>query len=434
MNKENLIDAEEQSNDEIIEGFNFIKEVGSPYSFKENNCPIKLGQNYFGYYKKRFIPSKISKQDYSYLIGFTIVPIFLSILFYLLLIVGILSKDILTIVFACIIYIFATFLQLFTFPRLTIFQSKQVFESYLNKLLNSSIKIYLKADEKKIELPVEFTTDITGESDIPDNINIIRMTDVQYFIDAQIKELIDKFKKAHKYLYDISFVHIYQGKKINTRRFNYWINSSKKSNNINFMSTILSILLLHWIKTFFLICSSKFQYVLISPAKLLSRNLAINSPTKLNIQGRLYKPEATHINSQITEKIRENLDTLDKDYNKEMKRLENIKKKEEKKKQEKLDREMNTDILSDFSTNWYTFQIIKVYDSVEAILDFPHYKRIRKPLGNYQPDIEEQYLRDEGDVTQVIPKGFNVKIYIRVYEDEIDIKFDDFHQRFWRYD
>lgn len=149
------------------------------------------------------------------------------------------------------------------------------------------------------------------------------------------------------------------------------------------MSTILSILLLHWIKTFFLICSSKFQYVLISPAKLLSRNLAINSPTKLNIQGRLYKPEASHINSQITEKIRESLDTLDKDYNKEIKRLENIKKKEDKKKQEKLDREMNTDILSDFSTNWYTFQVIKVYDSVEAILDFPHYRRIRKPLGNY---------------------------------------------------
>ena len=281
---------------------------------KKIKCPIKLGQNYFGYYKKRFIPSKISKQDYSYLIGFTIVPILLTILFYLLLIGGILSGDILTIVFACIIYIFATFLQLFTFPRLTIFQSKQVFESYLNKLLNSSVKIYLKADEKKIELPVEYTTDITGEIDIPDNINIIRMTDVQYFIDAQIKELIDKFKKAHQYLYDISFVHIYQGKKINTRGFNYWINSSKKSNNVNFMSTILSILLLHWIKTFFLICSSKFQYVLISPAKLLSRNLAINSPTKLNIQGRLYKPEASHINSQITEKIRESLDTLDKDY------------------------------------------------------------------------------------------------------------------------
>ena len=117
-----------------------------------------------------------------------------------------------------------------------------------------------------------------------------------------------------------------------------------------------------------------------------------------------------------------------------MKRLENIKKKEDKKKQEKLDREMNTDILSDFSTNWYTFQVIKVYDSVEVIIDFPYYRRIRKPLGNYQPEIEEEYLRDEGDVTQVIPKGFNVKIYIRVYEDEIDIKFDDFHQRFWRYD
>ena len=42
MKQENLIDAEEQSNDDIMEGFNFIKEVGSPYSFKENKMSNKI--------------------------------------------------------------------------------------------------------------------------------------------------------------------------------------------------------------------------------------------------------------------------------------------------------------------------------------------------------------------------------------------------------
>ena len=47
MKQENLIDAEEQSNDDIMEGLNFIKEVGSPYSFKENKMSNKIRSKLF---------------------------------------------------------------------------------------------------------------------------------------------------------------------------------------------------------------------------------------------------------------------------------------------------------------------------------------------------------------------------------------------------
>lgn len=47
MKHENLIDAEEQSNDDIMKGFNFIKEVGSPYSFKENKMSNKIRSKLF---------------------------------------------------------------------------------------------------------------------------------------------------------------------------------------------------------------------------------------------------------------------------------------------------------------------------------------------------------------------------------------------------
>ena len=47
MKQENLIDVEDQSNDDVMEGFNFIKEVGSPYSFKENKMSNKIRSKLF---------------------------------------------------------------------------------------------------------------------------------------------------------------------------------------------------------------------------------------------------------------------------------------------------------------------------------------------------------------------------------------------------
>ena len=191
MNKEYLVDVEDDLQN--LEGFNSIKDIGSPDSFRENKCPIKLGENYFGYSQKKFKISKLCKPNYKSLLNYSIIPIYLTIVFYLLLTGVILTGDTETIVHLVLIYIIASFYQLATFPNIVRYNSKEQFEKYLNEYLNSNVTIKLKEEKNIVELPIEFTTDITGEIGIPDNINIIRLEDVQYFIDSKIKNLIKKF-------------------------------------------------------------------------------------------------------------------------------------------------------------------------------------------------------------------------------------------------
>ena len=46
--KKNLLENDFQN----LEGFNSIKDIGSPDSFRPNKCPIKLGEKYFGKIQK----------------------------------------------------------------------------------------------------------------------------------------------------------------------------------------------------------------------------------------------------------------------------------------------------------------------------------------------------------------------------------------------
>ena len=180
-------------------------------------------------------------------------------------------------------------------------------------------------------------------------------------------------------------------------------------------------------------CSSKYNYVTIYPAKLLSRDVSINSNSKLNIHGKIYRPERNNVQVEITEEIKKGLDKLEQDYNKEMNRIEKEKKARQKKQEEIEDRKRNTETLSDFSTNLYKFKIKRVYNKVEARIKFPHSKKIIKPLGKYDPTVKEEFI-EEGSETVVIPNGYNIKIFIKRYEDSIDIKFGDFLKNFIRYD
>ena len=282
------------------------------------------------------------------------------ILFYLLLTGVILTKDIETIVHLVLIYIIASFYQLLTFTNIVRYNSKEQFEKYLNEYLNSNVTIKLREGKNMVELPVEFTTDITGEIDIPDNINIIKLEEIQYFIDLKIKNLIKKFEKAYGN-YRASFIHIFHNSKFKSKTFYYWIDSNKKSTNINFISLILSIFLLHWIKAICVYGSGVFNYVVIYPAKLLSRDSSINSNTKLNIHGKIYK-QRNNVQIEITEEITKGLDKPEKDYNKEKLRIENEKKAQKRKQEEIEDRKRNTETLSDFSCNLYKFEIRKVYN------------------------------------------------------------------------
>ena len=79
MNKEYLVDVEDDLQN--LEGFNSIKDIGSPDSFRENKCPIKLGENYFGYSQKQFKLSKLFKPNYKSLLYFSIIPIYYFIFY-----------------------------------------------------------------------------------------------------------------------------------------------------------------------------------------------------------------------------------------------------------------------------------------------------------------------------------------------------------------
>ena len=50
MNKKFLLEDDLHN----FEGFNSIKDIVSPDSFRRNKYPIKLGENYFGYSQKQF--------------------------------------------------------------------------------------------------------------------------------------------------------------------------------------------------------------------------------------------------------------------------------------------------------------------------------------------------------------------------------------------
>ena len=123
-----------------------------------------------------------------------------------------------------------------------------------------------------------------------------------------------------------------------TIKFYYWIDSNKQSTNINFISLILSIFLLHWIKAIYIYCSSKFNYVVIYPEKLLSRDIPINTNTKINIHGNIYRPQINNIKVDITEDIKNGLDKLEKDYNKVLNKIEKEKKARESRQKEIEDR------------------------------------------------------------------------------------------------
>jgi hypothetical protein len=432
MSSEKLIKEEDES-DNIIEGFNVLEEKEELSTLKKNKCPIQLGQDYFGF-DKSFKPAKRCRTKNNHLLLNIFIPIFLCIIFYLLITLVILTRDLPTIIYACIMYVLASLVQLFTFPDVVIYDSKEEFGDYLKKVLNCQVRIGIKFQKKTIEIPVEYTTDITEKIEIPKSINIVKIEkEFQYFYDSGIKELLLKCKTTYGDIYTdmLIFSHSYENEKIIRKEMSIWVNSNGKTNNMNFMSRILSLLLLHWIKTIYIMCSSKFNYVSIIPAKLLTTRFAIPSPTKLNIYGTIYKPDKDCVEGQISEKAQNSMNTLENDYDSQMRNIQYEKERKERKRKREEDRENNTEILSDFSTNNYTFEILKIYDEVYARIKFPRYKEMKHYIGKYNPEIKQEYL-DYGKETVVIPNGFDVKICIMTHNYDIDIKFEGFHQKFER--
>jgi len=159
-----------------------------------------------------------------------------------------------------------------------------------------------------------------------------------------------------------------------------------------------------------------YNYVLIYPAKLVTQGDYIFSNTKINFQGHEFKSD----NFTRVEINQKDSEEFEKD-------LEKKKKKEEKKR----DKELNTFTLSDFSINrLYDLSVIREYNSVYAILEVDGYDRKRVYLGEMDPNIEEQIIKDETKEKVYIPKGINKKITVIISPYRLEFYIADVYFKF----
>ena len=417
-------EGSEENDNQLMEVFNVELETECK-KFKSNKCPIQIGKG-TEYFKfgglDKFTHAKIKKIDYSILLVptlFSFIPFF--IVAYLLIVV-ILTKDKACIILLCIHYLPAFILQLATFPRPQIFDSREDFEIYLRKILNCGVKILVKNGKDIVPFPGEYTADIIGQIDIPKNINFILIKKMDIFINSNLKKFKEKTKNLYK---DPKFHLIY---KYNNEKFNFeerlfMVNSNKEYSNVDFFDAILCLLLLHGFRTLYYMYSSFYKYIEITPSKLVTDVQSFNSTTKINFQGNIFKPNNNCIRIDInTDKVEQ----LEKEFQKK-------KDKEEHRKQQIKKEKDNTFTLSDFSiSKLFDLEIIRVYDDVYALIDLPGYNRKKIHIGYYDESIQEETLKDDTYEKVYIPRGLNKEVRIVIKPYYLDFFFGNEYRQYER--
>lgn len=401
--------------------------------FYPNENPLPEEQDFFTVTNpKRYNSSKIYKKVYKNLLSPTIVSIIIMAICYFLLFTAILTKGIFAIIIFIFNYLLASFYQLSTFPLHAIYSSRIDFEDYLKKCLNCTTKITLNSRQNTFHLPGQYVTDITGKIDIPDKINFVKINKIQIIISSNLNEMIYQSKKIYDFN-GVNIVNKYKGKELKWKNNIYMIKSNNKYSNIDWIDLILCIFLIHWIRAFYYICSSHFTFLEITPVKLVSDSEVMESPTEINIQGKIIKPEQPYIKEE--EASNKEINKLKKDYSrykKDLKMEEEMKKDAEKKRK---DKESNTFTLSNFYIpDLYDIEIIRIYSDVYAIIQCRKKKKEKIYLGTYDENVKEQTI-EEGEKNIYIPNGFNTKIIIDCSIDYINIIIGGkYNKRFERYD
>ena len=441
----------EDSNDnEFIERFNI--EENDFKDFISNKLPEEINLKYHKLDSNNrlmnrngnFISSYYSKEEFlSYHTIF--ISFIFSITFYLLLISVLLTMKTWLIVFLIFIYFTGSFLQFGVIPTPYEYGSKVDFETKLNNIIHGSAKIrffQIKNKEKKnfIIYPAKYSTDITGTINIPKNISYARILDVQFYTEFDYKNFYEQYKKIYSKFYCEAIISN-ENKIININRRIYSLNSNSSSSSVNFYTTICCLLLLQWLNAFIKsFCSNKI--VIICPAKLITKEFALNSKTCICVHGKKIIPEqfnTVEINLERNEKFENKYKTFEKKekIRKEKEEEERKKKEEERKKEEeerykrlkeeeerKLDEERNTENLSVFYNNNYKIKVYRIYDDVHLKMWCRTAKgpyEYESYLGYYDKDFEEN-IKDEGNCTIYYPKGFNIKIEVTNFENRFNVK------------
>ena len=406
------------------------KEINLKYNKLDNNCKL--------YTKTHFISSYYSNREYiSYHTIF--ISFIFSVTFYLLLISVILTMKIWLIIFLIFIYFTGSFFQFGVIPNPYEYGSKVDFETKLNNIMHGCAKIIfyqIKNKEKKNVMiyPGKYSTDITGTINIPKNFSYAVIEDVQYYTEKDYRNFYDQYKKLYPKSYCEAII-VNDKKKININRRIYSLNSKSSTSSINFFTTICCLLLLQWLNAFLKsFCSNKI--VVIYPAKLITKEFALNSQSSIIVHGNKISADkfnTVEINLERNEQFENKYKTFEEKEKIRMEKLEEKRKKEkeefEKRQKEeyerKLDKERNTEELSDFYNNNYRIRVYRVYNNVYLKMRCKCYKgfydyEAEYPY-QYDKDFEES-IKDEGNITIYYPRGLNVKIEITNYENRYTVK------------
>lgn len=420
----NIEEDSNENDNQLMEVFNveFEKECKE---FKPNKCPIEIGKEKeycrFGGINK-FHHAKMRKMDFSFLLFPVLISLATFFIVAFLLIVVILTKDIFSIILLSINYIIAFIIQLNTFPMPIVYFSRDKFEIYIKKILNCGVKIMMESKEKTVPFPGEYTTDIIGQIDIPKDINFIKIKEMDIFINKNLKGFKDKTKNLYKEP-EFYFIYKYQNKNLKLGEKIFMVNSDKEYSNIDFFDSILCILLLHGLRTLYYIYSSYYKYIEITPSKLITDVESINTTTKINFQGNIFKPTNNSTKIQINPN---QVEIVEKDF-------QNKKDKEEKNKQKLKKEKENTFTLSDFSIyNLFDLEIIRIYDNVYAIIEMPGYNRKKIHIGYYDKSVQQETLQDDTFEKVYIPAGLYIKIRIIIKPYYLEFFFGNEYRKYER--
>ena len=394
--------------------------------FVSNKLPDDIKNNYYKLIngglqkKKNFISSKISDlQEVSILD--IIICFFFSLSFYILLAAAILTGDKTAIIYLIIVYLLGTIIQIYIVPIPCLYYSKMEFDENMKRLFNSTVHISLKSKKDAIEYPIKYISDITGEINIPKDIEYVKIGRIQYYFEEDFLTFTKQYKSIIGN-YTVSKKLSYKNEPIKKVYLYYALNSVSNAYSINMINRILCLMLLQWISALYNKLKPK-KCVIIYPAKLITTNLK-NSNTNINVHGKGINIESYIYANMQSEKA----DKLREDYTKKMNDIAEKKRQKEKEKEriseQKRKLRENTEILSTWDNINYYIKVQKVYDNVEVKLEiYYNDKTIKKKIdvGNYEPDAEERE-EDEGNSSIYYPRGKNIKIEVINYERKYTVK------------
>ena len=408
-----------------------IKEIWND-KFVKNKRPYCLKrEKYSNLFSKdnKFISSEIEKYYFNYRPSEIIISFIFSVTFYLLLIDLLFFQKTITIVLFPIIYILGQVIQGGILPE-PIYYSRQDFFNKMEKILNRKVIITLTSSmfKDKFHFKGQYTNDVTGNINIPKSVNIIKIGNLQYFVEENHYQTIKHFYLDIKTTPEINE---YSGNYI------YNLNSDFKTPPYNIINIILSVFLLQWLNALILYFVSVGDIVTIYPAKLITVNPQDNysSPTNIVIHG-----NSLNIRKNVCSSIKGN--EYDDLINKLKKKENEKKEKEEEERQEKLDRRKNTSTLSEFGDNHFNIRVKKEYDDVYLYLKVYDVlvkgKRRdisfdRMYLGNYDENINESTTKENNPLLWIYtPNGIDMTINVKKDIGCFSISIGDiFHDTFY---